>query len=386
MTSIQSTGPLHGKRIIELAGIGPAPYCGQLLADLGAEVILIDRPEAIRLPIENRGKKSIVVDLHSSAAAEIVLRLCEGADALIEGLRPGVTERLGIGPEECQARNPKLVYGRMTGWGQTGPWADMAGHDINYLSITGALYAIGQPDLPPPPPLNTIGDYGGGSLFLALGVVSGILQAQTTGKGDIVDTAIIDGVASMLHIVHSLDSLNRWSPKRGSNLLDGATPYYRCYRTQDDQYMAVGCLEPQFYAIMLEKLGLEKDDAFQDQNNFAAWPEQTKKLTEIFASATRDHWAAHFDGCDACVTPVLNYREAADHPHNAARQSSLNDSNDQVRHPNRAPRQTSTDHHTPSLAVPTAGVDSVEILEQAGFDSTEIETLLDNGTIAETPC
>lgn len=373
-----AAGPLKGKTIIELAGLGPAPYCGQLLADLGAEVILIDRPNAIRLPVENRGKKSIAIDLRKPESAEIVLKLIENADALIEGLRPGVTERLGIGPEACQARNPKLVYGRMTGWGQDGPMASMAGHDINYLSITGALYAMGSPDQVPPPPLNLLGDFGGGSMFLALGVVSAILAANQTGKGDVVDAAIVDGVSSTMGMLRSFESFGAWSTERQANMLDGAAPYYRCYQTQDDQYMAVGCIEPQFFAVMIDKLDVDSAQ-YGDQNDRTAWAQQTQLLEEIFVGNTRDHWSALFDDTDACITPVLNYQEALQHPQNTARQSHILDQS--ISHPNRAPRFASTNEHAPRLECPTVGQQTSEILESAGFNASEIESFIQAKTV-----
>lgn len=376
--SQQAAGPLKGKTIVELAGLGPAPYCGQLLADLGAEVILIDRPNAIRLPVENRGKKSIAIDLRKPESAEIVLKLIENADALIEGLRPGVTERLGIGPQDCQARNPKLVYGRMTGWGQDGPMSSMAGHDINYLSITGALYAMGSADQVPPPPLNLLGDFGGGSMFLALGVVSAILAASETGKGDVIDAAIIDGVSSTMGMIRSFESFGGWTPDRHANMLDGAAPFYRCYQTQDGQYMAIGCIEPQFFAIMIDKLNIDIAD-YGDQNDRGAWPHQTQLLEDIFAGNTRAHWSALFDNTDACITPVLNYQEALEYPQNAARESHILDRS--ISHPNRAPRFASTDQQAPRLACPTVGQQTSEILENAGFSTTEIESFIQAKTV-----
>lgn len=371
------SGPLTGFRIIELAGIGPGPYAGQLLADMGAEVIVVHRPGFVMPSIDGRGKKSIVVDIRQAEGADIVRQLCKTADALIEGLRPGVTERLGVGPEDCQALNPKLVYGRMTGWGQTGPWAKTAGHDINYISITGALEAMGKKDNAPFPPLNFVGDYGGGTMFLVTGVLAALLQAQKTGKGDIVDAAIIDGTSSMMGIVYSLHALGQWRTDRQSNLLDGAMPYYRCYQTQDQKYMAVGCIEPQFFAIMMEILDVDTE-AFGAQNNPKLWASQHEKLEAVFASKSRDEWAALFDGTDACVTPVLTYLEAPEHPQNSAR-GGLNEHNGRI-HPGPAPRfglsQNSPDH---ALADP--GGDTRALLTEAGFDQAAIEALIADKTV-----
>ncbi|MEP3891810.1 MAG: CaiB/BaiF CoA-transferase family protein [Hellea sp.] len=371
------SGPLTGFRIIELAGIGPGPYAGQLLADMGAEVIVVHRPGFVMPSIDGRGKKSIVVDIRQAEGADIVKKLCETADALIEGLRPGVTERLGVGPEDCQALNPKLVYGRMTGWGQTGPWAKTAGHDINYISITGALEAMGKKDNAPFPPLNFVGDYGGGTMFLVTGVLAALLQAQKTGKGDIVDAAIIDGTSSMMGIVYSLHALGQWRTDRQSNLLDGAMPYYRCYQTQDQKYMAVGCIEPQFFAIMMDILKVDTD-AFGPQNNPKLWAEQHQKLEAVFASKPRDEWAALFDGTDACVTPVLTYLEAPEHPQNSAR-GGLAEHSGRI-HPGAAP-QFSSSENRPDYALADPGGDTRALLTEAGFDDAAIETLIADKTV-----
>lgn len=362
------TGPLCGVTIVELAGLGPAPYCGQLLSDMGADVILIERPGGSVFLTHNRGKRSIALDLRKAGAAEIVLRLVRGADVLIEGLRPGVTERLGVGPEDCHAVNKKLVYGRMTGWGQTGPWAKTAGHDINYISITGALGAMGEAGRPPPPPLNLVGDYGGGSLFLLSGILAGLLNAQRTGVGDIVDAAIIDGANSMMGIVHSLASQTLWSPARQRNFLDGGAPYYRCYETSDNRFMAVGCIEPQFFSAMLNLLDIDPEN-YGAQNDVAAWPAQHKILEDCFAKKSRDDWAKIFDGYDACVTPVLNYAEAADHPQNAARESLIEA--DGVTMPGAAPRLAGAADPV-DMDVPKKGAHMREILEGAGYSEAEI--------------
>ena len=372
--------PLDGVRIIELAGIGPGPYAGQLLADMGAEIIVINRPGPMGgVPnLSNRGKKTLTLDLRKPEGAAIVLDLVKSADVLFEGLRPGVTERLGVGPDACHAVNPKLVYGRMTGWGQSGPWAKMAGHDINYISITGALAAMGPADTPPSPPLNLVGDYGGGSLFLVAGILAGLFQAQRTGKGEIVDAAIIDGTNSMMSILHMLSSLGRWSPERGTNILDGAWPFYRCYATQDGKFMAVGPLEPQFFAEMLRLLEIDVQD-YGEQRDISKFPEQHAMLEAKFASKTRDAWAKIFDGTEACVTPVLTYEEAPDHPQNAAR-GGLRKQGTFV-HPRPAPgfKDMETD---PDFTVPGPNDDAADVFAELGYDTAKLEALKAAGVIS----
>lgn len=312
------TKPLDGYRIIELAGIGPGPYAGMLLSDMGAEVILINRPGFAIPTVHDRGKTSITIDLRKPDGAQVLLDLVATSDAIIEGLRPGVVERLGIGPEACHAVNPKLVYGRMTGWGQTGPWAKTAGHDLNYISITGALAAMGKKGEPPTPPLNLIGDYGGGTMFLVMGMLAALLQAERTGKGDVIDAAMIDGVNSMMSMFHSLAGLGQWKPEREANLLDGGMPFYRCYETSDAKFMAVGCIEPQFFTEFLRLLEVDPVE-FGGQMDKREHAGQHAKLEATFKTKTRDAWVAIFDGTDACTSPVLDYIEAADHPQNRAR-------------------------------------------------------------------
>lgn len=376
MTTSTNSGPLEGYKVIELAGIGPGPYCGQLLADMGADVIRVDRSGGGMKSIDGRGKSSIVLDLRQPEGVEVLLKLVESADALIEGFRPGVTERLGVGPEVCHARNPKLVYGRMTGWGQEGPWSKMAGHDINYLSITGALNAMGTKGQPPFPPLNFVGDYGGGSQFLAIGVLGALLKAQKTGKGEVVDTAIVDGVSSMMGIVYSLHASGLWRTERQGNLLDGAMPYYRCYATSDDKYMAVGPIEPQFFAIMLELLEIDPED-FGAQNNPKLWAGQHAKLEAIFASKTRDEWAVVFDNKDACVTPVLDYIEATKHPHNAARNSHTESGG--FIQPHSVPRFESAGVQSAIVANNGEGTDVV--LQSLGYSAEDIAKLREAKTV-----
>lgn len=370
--------PLDGYRVIELAGIGPGPYAGQLLADMGADVIVVHRPTSMPPMIDGRGKRSIIVDLGTADGVQIVLDLIKDAHVLIEGLRPGVTERLGVGPEACHAINPKLVYGRMTGWGQTGPWAKMAGHDINYISITGALEAMGKRGEPPMPPLNLVGDYGGGSLFLVNGILAALLQVGRTGKGDIVDAAIIDGVSSMMGMFYSLSAFGQWQPKRESNLLDGGAPYYRCYKTSDDKFMAVGCIEPQFYAVMIEKLGIDVE-TFGKQNDPRVWPAQHATLEQIFASNTRDHWSDLFNNTDACITPALSYAEAPDHPQNAAR-GGLKKHGHFI-HPRPAPVFKGDDASIGEV-VPS-GTDTIDILSEIGYSAEHVEALLESKTVKQ---
>ncbi len=372
-------GVLAGVTVVELAGIGPAPYCGQLLADMGAEVILVDRPGANMYLVHNRAKRSIALDLRKDGAADVVLALVKKADILIEGLRPGVAERLGVGPEACHAVNGKLIYGRMTGWGQSGPWSTMAGHDINYVSITGALEAMGDADRPPPPPLNLVGDFGGGSLFLLSGILAALYRAEKTGAGDVVDAAIIDGVNSMMGIIHSLAHIKHWSPARQRNLLDGGAPYYRCYRTKDDRFMAVGCIEPQFFAEMLRRLEISPED-YGGQNDFAKWRSQHELLETTYAQKTRDEWAELFDGADACVTPVLDYTEAAAHPQNAAREALVHHGD--VTMPGPAPRFRDTPIRINPNVQPVS-TDARALLAEVGFAETEVDQLIGGGIVID---
>lgn len=329
--------PLKNIKVIELSGIGPTPYAGQLLADLGADVIRIERPGAFKLPVENRGKTCLELDLKTEGSRNKVLKMLSTTHIVFEGNRPGIMEKLGLGPEDCHKINPALIYGRMTGWGQGGPWAGKAGHDINYIGLTGALNAMGDNDRPPTLPLNFVGDYGGGSQFLVIGILAALRQSEKTGKGCVIDAAIIDGTFSMMGIVHSLDKLGVWSEKRGTNLLDGSRPFYRCYTTGDGGFMAVGCLEPKFFSEMLGLLNLEPG-TYGEQNDPALWAEQTELLTHIFASKPRAHWEKLFENTDACVTPVLTYTEAKDHPHNKAR--ATHTEQDGLVHPATAPRFT----------------------------------------------
>ncbi|MFE6092939.1 CaiB/BaiF CoA transferase family protein [Streptomyces massasporeus] len=316
-------GPLTGVRVVELAGIGPGPFAAMLLADLGADVVRVDRPGGPGLAIDpaydvtNRNKRSVVVDLKAPDGPDRVLDLVARADILVEGYRPGVAERLGVGPGDCHARNPCLVYGRMTGWGQDGPLAQRAGHDIAYIAPTGALGMIGRPDEPPAVPANLLGDYAGGSLYLVVGVLAALHHARASGTGQVVDAAIVDGTAHLATMIHGMLAAGGWQDRRGANLLDGGCPYYGTYETADGRYMAVGALEPQFYAEFLALLGVEDQEGAR--KDVARWSELREQVATRFKSRTRDEWAAVFDGSDACVAPVLSLREAPHHPHLAAR-------------------------------------------------------------------
>lgn len=313
--------PLSGVRIIEFDGLGPVTFAGMVLADLGAEVLRLSRAEAgafgeVGNDVLHRGRAAVVVDLKSPADRDGVLDLIAGADAVIEGFRPGVLERLGLGPDDCAARNPKLVFGRVTGWGQTGPLAQTVGHDINYIGLTGALHAMGEGGRPPVPPLNLVGDYGGGAMLLVAGVLAGVIEARTTGRGRVVDAAMTDGTALLSALFFSMTASGHWGA-RGSNLLDGAAPFYRCYACADGKFVAVGALEPRFYAALLSGLGLTAEEA--PQFPVSGWPALEATFAARFAGRGRDDWAAHFGGTEACVTPVLSFAEAAEHPHNRDR-------------------------------------------------------------------
>ncbi|PCG83786.1 carnitine dehydratase [Streptomyces sp. WZ.A104] len=322
MASIEH-GPLTGVRVVELAGIGPGPFAAMLLADLGADVVRVDRPGGAGLGIDpaydltNRNKRSVLVDLKNDGGAARVLDLVERADILVEGYRPGVAERLGVGPEVCLARNPRLVYGRMTGWGQDGPLAERAGHDISYIALTGTLSMIGKPDEPPTVPANLVGDYAGGSLYLVVGVLAALQHARAHGEGQVVDAAIVDGAAHLATMIHGMLAAGGWQDRRGTNLLDGGCPFYGSYETSDGQYMAVGPLEQRFYAEFTEILGLA--DTAPDRGDLTRWDELRTAVADRFRTRTRAEWTEAFDGSDACVAPVLSLREAPHHPHLAAR-------------------------------------------------------------------
>lgn len=314
-------GPLAGLRVLEIAGIGPGPFCCMMLADLGAEVLRIDRPGVAPgnpADVLGRGRRGIALDLKRPVAVDAVLRLVERADVLVEGFRPGVMERLGLGPEACHARNPRLVYGRMTGWGQDGPMAQVAGHDITYIALTGALWSMGRAGQRPVPPLNLVGDFGGGGMLLAYGIMAAMFEANRSGRGQVVDAAMTDGSATLMGAFFGQLAQGRWVNARESNMLDGACPYYDTYACADGKFVAVGALEPQFFALLLKGLGLDPE-RFADRTDKARWPAIKAEFTAIFLTRPRDHWAAVFDGTDACVAPVLDLEEAPRHPHNIAR-------------------------------------------------------------------
>ncbi len=376
-------GPLSGTKIIELAGIGPGPFCGMLLADMGAEVIRVDRAgSAPRRAVDvlTRGRKSIAVDLKSEAGKEAVLKLCESADAIFEGFRPGVTERLGLGPNDCMARNEKLVYGRMTGWGQEGPMAQAAGHDINYISLVGALHGIGEKGGKPVPPLNLVGDFGGGGMMLAYGLVCAMLEAQKSGKGQVVDTAMVDGAAILMGMFFTMMGVGAYSMERGTNLLDGGAHFYGTYETKDGKYISLGSIEPQFYALLVEKAGLDAE-RFSAQMDGGRWDEFKAELTQVFKTKTRDEWRELMEGTDVCFAPVLALDEVHEHPHNIARNSFLEI--DGIVQPAPAPRFSRSEPATPTGSR-LPGQDSRVVLQDAGFSDAEVESMISSGAVTES--
>lgn len=377
------TAPLAGVRVLELAAIGPAPLGVMLLADLGAEVIRVDRAASVGgTGMDHdqrgvgRGRKSIAVDLKQTEGTELVLELAAGSDVLVEGFRPGVAERLGVGPDDCLTRNPGLVYARMTGWGQEGPLAARVGHDINYAGISGMLHGTGAPDRPPYPPLNYLADYGGGATFLAIGVLAALRHRDRTGEGQVVDVAMVDGAATLTTLFHYLLDRGEWTSGRGENLLDGSRPFYRCYRTADGEFVAVGAIEPQFYRTMLVTLGL--DPAEWPQEDASRWPDLAAALESVFATRARDEWTKVFADVDACVTPVLSFAEAPEHEHNVAREGFVDHG---WRQPAPAPRFSATPLALPRLA-PEIGDDTRAVLAALGRSDTEIQDLHARGVVA----
>jgi alpha-methylacyl-CoA racemase len=374
-------GPLRGMRVIELASLAPVPFGCMVLADLGADVIRVDRVSQPGQgpPVDplQRNRRSVALNLKDPGGVDVLLRLADGADVLVEGFRPGVAERLGFGPDVCLRRNPALVYARMTGWGQDGPLAQTAGHDIDYIAISGALDPIGRAGERPVPPLNLIGDFGGGGMLLAVGVLAALFERASSGRGQVVDAAMVDGSALLTAFIHGLRATGSWRSGRGGNLLDGGAPFYDTYRTADGRYVAVGALEPQFYAELLARLGLDGED-LPAQPDRAGWPLLRARFTEVFGKRTRDEWAGIFTGSDACVVPVLEMGEAAEHPHNAARQ--VFGQVGGVRQPMPAPRFGRTPSGAPSPPA-RPGADTGAVLATAGLTTDEIAALRERGAV-----
>ena len=375
-------GPLAGVRVVEMVGIGPCPFAAMMLADMGAEVIRIDRKAqpgedtpypvlGTRYDVMARGRRSLALDLKKPAGRIAALRLVEGADVLLEGYRPGVMERLGLGPDDCLERNPKLVYGRVTGWGQAGPLAQAAGHDINYVALSGMLHATGRAGSPPPPPLNLVGDFGGGAMMLAFGVVCAVLEARTSGQGQVVDAAMTDGAALLGAMMYGLRGAGSWSDRREANLLDGGAPFYDSYACSDGKFISIGAIEPQFFAPLLKLTG-QDDPLFTRRWNKANWPELKERFAALFATRTRDEWCRLLEGTDVCFAPVLDLAEAPRHPHNAARRTFVEI--DGVTQPAPAPRFSRTAPATPG-APRSPGADSAAILADWGFTAESIEAL-----------
>ena len=379
-------GPLKGVRIIEMAGIGPAPFCGMMLSDMGAEVIRVDRSDGAdlglpgrepRFDVLMRGRQTVAVDIKTEAGRDIVRRLVKDADALIEGFRPGVMERLGLGPDDLAKVNPKLVFGRMTGFGQDGPMAPRAGHDINYIALSGALHAIGQKGGPPVPPLNLVGDFGGGGMLLAFGVLCGILEARGSSKGQVVDAAMVDGASLLMAGIYGLLGGGAWKDERGVNILDTGAPWYGVYETKDGKWVSIGSIEKRFYADLLERLGIADED-LPKQYDRAQWPKLAARYAEAFKTRTRDEWCAVFADSDACFAPVLGMTEVGDHPHNAARATFVEV--DGVVQPAPGPRFSRT---PPAIAgaPKVGGTDSEAVLKAAGYSDREIAAFIETGVV-----
>ncbi|MDB5934971.1 MAG: carnitine dehydratase [Massilia sp.] len=375
-------GPLAGIRVVEMVGLGPCPFAAMMLADMVAEVIRIDRKTApgadnpfpmlgTKFDVMARGRRSLALDLKQPAAKEVVLQLLEKADVVLEGFRPGVMERLGFGPDACHARNPKLVYGRVTGWGQHGPLAQAAGHDLNYIALTGMLHAMGRAGSPPPPPLNLVGDFGGGAMMLAFGVVCAVLEARGSGKGQVVDAAMTDGAALLGAMMYGLRAFGSWRDGRESNLLDGGAPFYDTYACLDGKFLSIGSLEPQFYALLLKLTGAT-DPAFSAQMDETSWPQMKERFTALFATRSRDDWCALLEGTDVCFAPVLDMVEAPAHPHNVARGTFVDVEG--VIQPAPAPRFSRS---TPQVGACASrpGADSAAILADWGWTEADIDAL-----------
>lgn len=376
-------GPLNGYTVLELAGIGPAPMGGMILADMGAEVIRIDRagtPPGLQMKdVSSRGKKSVAVNLKDPGGIETLLRMVENADVIIDPMRPGVCEKLGIGPDVCLERNPKIIFARMTGWGQEGPLAQAAGHDINYISITGALYAMGRKDEKPVAPLNLVGDMGGGGMLLVNGILAALLETANSGKGQVIDAAMVDGAAQLMWMFHGFQAMGMWNEKaRESNLLDGGAHFYDTYECADGEYVSIGSIEPQFYALLKEKMELSEEE-FGDQNNPALWPDLKVRLEEIFKTKTQAEWCELMEGTDVCFAPVLNFVDAPTHPANVARQTYIDV--DGVTQPAPAPRFSRTPSEVRNGGS-AAGADTADVLGAMGFGEEEVQALRTNGAIS----
>jgi alpha-methylacyl-CoA racemase len=377
-------GPLSGIRVLEIAGIGPGPFCGMMLADMGADVVRIDRAsqgrDMGRAPIDvlARGRRSVAVDLKSKPGVEVVLRLVEQADVLLEGFRPGVMERLGLGPDVCLARNPRLVYGRMTGWGQEGPMAQAAGHDINYIALAGALEPIGRLGQKPTPPLNLVGDFGGGGMLLAFGIAAALVERASSGKGQVIDAAMVDGASTLMGFFHGMLAMGAWGGERGTNILDTGAHYYDTYETKDGLFVSLGSIEPQFYAELIEKLGLDPK-TLPGQNDRSKWPEMKTRFEALFKTKTRDEWCALMEGTDICFAPVLSMKEVAKHPHIAHRATYVEKHG--LMQPAPAPRfsRTPAELDRPPAR---AGEHTEEILTAYGFKSEEIAKLREGKAIS----
>lgn len=377
------SGPLKGLRVIEMAGIGPGPYACMLLSDLGAEVIRIDRSGAVGQPgdVSTRGRRSIALDLKSEQGLALARQLIDSADILVEGFRPGVMEKLGLGPDACLHSNEGLIYGRMTGWGQQGPLAKTAGHDINYIALSGMLASFGDADRTPPVPLNVAGDLGGGSLFLIMGVLAALYERGQSGKGQVVDAAICDGAVSLMTTIHGLKGIGFWDDQRDNNMLDGGAPFYRNYECQDGRYISFGSIEPQFYALLLDKLGVDFGGTdYSVQLNKADWPRQREVIAARVKEKTQAQWCEIFDGSDACVAPVVSLDEAADHPHNAARGNIVE--RDGVVQSAVAPRLSRTPGEIQGSPA-VSGAQSREILRELGYSDAQAAELIASAAVGE---
>ena len=375
-------GPLEGVKVIEVGGIGPGPFCGMMLSDMGAEIVRVERTGQFtiaepKFDVLLRNRRSVVIDLRKEEGVSALLKMVEQADALQEGFRPGVMERLGLGPDVCLKRNPRLVYGRMTGWGQEGPLAKAAGHDINYISLSGALHTIGRKGERPVPPLNLVGDFGGGGMMLAFGMACALFEAQKSGKGQVVDAAMIDGSAVLMAMMYGFRASGYWADERGSNMVDGGAHFYDTYETADGKYVSIGSIEPQFYALLLKHTGIDDPD-FQNQHDQTKWPAFKARLTEIFKTKTRDEWCRIMEGTDVCFAPVLSLDEAKNHPQSKTRNTFIE--LDGVLQPAPAPRFSRTTPDTPNPP-PKVGEDTEAVLADFGFGTDDIEALKAAGAI-----